>query len=499
MLAWYWRGKRLSGTKLRTKIRDRKLILFGADRRRNQRLFEEIEPECFLYIFDNDEYKWGGCREGIQIVKPFLVDEDVVLISGIHDWKAISQQVERIGYGEPYFFLIEETQAVIGKYLLNFSPNVYNNKIYAELSFKYIHFIPDEKFFAAVLEFIEYGLEVREHFFIIYGINGGNRNNVYGVWGKYRELSEKYHNIYLYYEDRFRLNLYYWDDNRDKLTQLLEKADKIIFHGEFFTEGIYDFFCARIHLVKKKGVFIPWGGDIGENPYTTRVIGDILQYVRMIPDLQLIDKYKLMEKFPIIRNAIWLKSSVSYARLTRKVDVREENNVKNILIAHSPHDYTKAMETLQYLSGIGQIVQIYCIASYGPSELIDEIEKWGEIYFENCFHLLKTYMNYKEYVDFLSRMDIAVFGMELFSGRDTLELLFWLGKKVYLKPGSEADKRIKKAGYKVDNYYNAKKDIINGKFDNLNKDENILIAENEFNSDKKFKEWKKIYEYNLNK
>ena len=72
------------------------------------------------------------------------------------------------------------------------------------------------------------------------------------------------------------------------------------------------------------------------------------------------------------------------------------------------------------------IVQIYCIASYGPSELIDEIEKWGEIYFENCFHLLKTYMNYKEYVDFLSRMDIAVFGMELFSGRDTLELLFWL-------------------------------------------------------------------------
>ena len=77
MLAWYWRGKRLSGTKLRTKIRDRKLILFGADRRRNQRLFEEIEPECFLYIFDNDEYKWGGCREGIQIVKPFLVDEDV--------------------------------------------------------------------------------------------------------------------------------------------------------------------------------------------------------------------------------------------------------------------------------------------------------------------------------------------------------------------------------------------------------------------------------------
>lgn len=494
MITWYFEGKRLEKEAVEKNIRNKDLILFGADINRNKQLFEEIDKKNIKYIFDNDEKKWGMDQDGIPIIKPFAVKEDIVLISGIHDWKTISKQVEKMGYQNIYFFLTKEAEMAVGKYISKFSPNVYKNSILQDLTFKYIHFISDEKFFASVIEYIEYGLNINDHFFVVYNMNGGNRNDIYDVWSKYKELAENYHNIYLYYEDSICLNLYDWEENKNNLDKLLEYAEKIIFHGEFFTQGVYEFFHDRINLVKNKGVFIPWGGDIGENPYTFRVIEDILQYVKMVPYAFSIDKEAIIKYFPLMRNTIWFKSNISYARLTRYISGKKEKT-KNILIAHSPHDYTKAVETLQYLSDIKRSAQIYCITSYGPQKMIDEIEYYGKKYFGDCFHAVGTYMNYEEYLYFLSQMDMAVFGMEILSGRDTLELLFWLGKKVYLKPGSEACRRIETVGYKTNNYYDAKKEIIEGMFDNQEEVINHSIAEREFNAEKKAEQWRALYEY----
>lgn len=494
MITWYFEGKRLEKEAVEKNIRNKELVLFGADINRNKQLFEEIDKKNIKYIFDNDEKKWGTVQETIPIVKPFDNKKNTVLISGIHDWKAISNQAKNMGYQHVFFFLTAEIEMIAGKYVSEFSPSVYDNTIIHHKKFKYIHFIPDEKFFTSIIEYIEYGLNVAEHYFVVYGMNGGNCNDIYGVWNKYKELSENYHNIYLYYEDSICLNLFDWEDNKDNLDRLIEKAEKLIFHGEFFTEGIYNYFYDRIHLVKKKGVYIPWSGKIGRDIYITHNIEDILQYVRLIPYAYSIDKETFIKYFPMAQNAIWLRNKVSYARLTEFVEQKKEKT-KNVLIAHSPHEYTKATETLQYLSGANLSIQIYCIASYGPQEIIKKVSDCGKKYFESEFHLVDQYMSYKEYVKFLSEMDLAVFGMEFLSGRDTLELLFWLGKKVYLKPGSEACRRMEAAGYKVNNYYTAKEDIINRRFDNLEEGENHAIAENEFNPERKLEQWKSLYEY----
>ena len=494
MLAWYLDGERLSKTDI--EMNNKKFVLFGADIKRNEQLFKEVNTKDILYIFENNEKKWGTYQEGIEIVEPFKVIEDVVLISGIHDWDAISVQAKEMGYQNIFFFLTEDVEAALGKYIAEFSPSVYENSIRQDQKFKYIHFISDEKFFSAVIEYIEYGLDVREHFFVVYNMNGANRNNIYGVWDKYKELSRKYHNIYLHYYECCRLNLVEWEKNRGKLDCLLEKAEKMIFHGEAVTPSIYEYLLEKIHLIKKKGVLLLWSGDVGRDEYTRPIIEQVFQYVRMIPYSYGIDKETVLKYFPMMRNAIWLKSNVSYARLTEYTS-RKEETTKNVLIAHSPHSYTKAKETMQYLSGIQQSIHIYCVTSYGEKDIIEEIGNLGRKLFGSCFHAVNKYMDYKEYVYFLSQMDLAVFGMELLSGRDTLELLFWLEKKVYMKHGSVACRRMEAAGYRVSDYYTAKNEIINGAFDNVDRERNHSIAENEFNPERKLEQWRELYEYDF--
>ena len=94
-------------------------------------------------------------------------------------------------------------------------------------------------------------------------------------------------------------------------------------------------------------------------------------------------------------------------------------------------------------------------------------------------------------------MDAAIFGMETLSGRDTLELLFWLGAKVYLKPDSEASKNMRYVGYKVNDYYSANRETLEEFFYNPDEPWNHSIAMKQFDSAEKVHQWKELYEYDL--
>lgn len=496
MLFWYLNGKLLEDFNIDLVRKGKKVILFGADKERNRHLFEYIDKKDILCIFDNQEAKWNMDLDGIPVVKPHGGIEDAVLFSCIYDWKAISKQAADMGYEKVYFFLSQEVENLMGKYISEFSPAVYNNTIVEGRTYKYIHFIPDEKFFYPVIEFIEYGLNAEEHFFVIYRMNESNLNDQYNVWNKYKEVANKYHNIYLNYCQDYSLNLIDWETNKPALDSILENAEKIILHGECLSQNICTYFQNKIYLIKEKGIFIPWGGNIGKEPYTTYIIENVLQYSRMITYSFPQQKQTIIRYFPITKDAIWFNNGLSYVRLTGPVSKKSEG-IKKVLIAHSPHDYTKALETLKYLSGVKTPIKIYCITSYGPEEIKRKIEYYGNKYYENRFIAIKKYMDYKEYVAFLSSMDLAVFGMEDLCGRDTLELLFWLGVKVYLKPDFEASKCMKEIGYRIKDYYDVKNEINNGLFYNQDKDWNCSIAADKLDPEKKLKQWKEFYEYNF--
>lgn len=496
MLFWYLNGKPLENFNIDLVREGKKIILFGADRERNKCLFEYINEGNIKCLFDNNEEKWNTYIDGIPVVKPYGETEDVVLISGIYNWKDITDQIKELGYKNIYFFLAQEIQDLVGKYISEFSPAVYNNAIIEGRTYKYIHFMPDEKFFYPVIEFIEYGLNAEEHFFVIYRMNEANLNDQYNVWSKYKEVASRYHNIYLNYCQSYCLNLIDWEKNRSKIDNILENAEKVILHGEFLSPKICTYLHDKIDLIKKKGIFVPWGGNIGKDPYTVYTIKRVLQYSRMIAYSFSQQKETIIKYFPIAKKAIWFNNELSYVRPTYAICKKKEG-IKKVLIAHSPHDYTKVVETLKYLSDIKTSINIYCITSYGPKEMKKKVEYYGNKYYGNHFIAVKEYMDYKEYVDFLSSMDLAVFGMEDLSGRDTLELLFWLGVKVYLKPNFEASECMKEIGYRINDYYAAKSEINDGLFYNQDKDWNCSIAADKLDPEKKLRQWKEFYEYDF--
>lgn len=495
MIFWYLNGKPLKNFNINTIIEGKTVILFGADEGRNKPLLEEIGKANLTCIFDNDKKKWNKDYMGIPIVKPFDGGKEEVILSGIYDWKSIMKQSHKMGYLDVYFFLTEEVEERMGNYVAEFSPEIYDNSIRGNCDCKYIHVIPDEKFFLPVTEYIEYGFHMKEHFFVVY-MNCGNNKDRYDVWKVYKRLSKQFHNIYLLHEECFHLNLFDWDENQGELDKLLENADKIIFHGEFFVPTIHGYFRNKTDLIRKKGIFLPWAGRVGRNPNTNVFIEDVLQYARVITYTYPIEKESVTKNFPLTKKAVWMRNGISYARLTQFVP-RTEKAVKNVLIAHSCHDYTKAMDTLKYLSKTEKNYYIYCITSYGPKELKEQIKHYGEAHFGSYFIAVDFYMDYTQYVQFLSQMDAAIFGMETLSGRDTLELLFWLGAKVYLKPDSEASKNMRYVGYKVNDYYSANRETLEELFYNPDEPWNHSIAMKQFDSAKKVQQWKELYEYDL--
>lgn len=197
-----------------------------------------------------------------------------------------------------------------------------------------------------------------------------------------------------------------------------------------------------------------------------------------------------------MEKSIWFSNGCSYARMTKFVQSKKEKT-KNIIIAHSCDPRTKASETMKYLVERKRNINLYCITSYGPKDVKKEIEDYGRIYFDDHFVSVDRYMKYDDYVKFLSQMDIAVFGMETLLGRDTLELLFLSGVKVYLKPESSASENMKNFGYKVHDYYAVNSESDEELFNNPDEEWNRSLAMDiAFDSRKKLAQWKELYEYN---
>ena len=495
MFYWYKDGIFHGESHIQSIADNKRTVLFGASKK-NEFLLKKLDKGSISCIFDNDERKWNTDQESIPIVKPCRGIENAVLVSAVYDWKTLCSQIEALGYNEIYFFLPEKDEPYLKKYISFFAPRAEKNIVLENTIFPYIHIIPDEKFFMSVIEFIEYGLNMNEHFFLIYGINGANRNDDYNIWNKYDELLQTYHNIYLLHDKNREFNLYNWEENKCRMDKLLEHCKKIIFHGEWFTDNIFEYFCSKTELVKRKGVFIPWAGKAGRNPKTYHFIEGVLQYSKMVVSSNVFIEENLRRIFPRLTDAIWFDHRFSYARLTKNV-CEKHKNTRNIFIAHCAHDYAKPMDSLKYMRGFDKSCHIYCITSYGGRK--QEIESYGREYFGSRFTPIGNYMSYDEYVEFLSKMDIAVIGMENMAGRDTLELLFWLGVKVYLKPESEAYKRMDQFGYRLYDYYSARDEDIDQLFDNKEAKHNRMRAAEEFDPEVKLSQWRALYEYDFEK
>lgn len=493
MFVWFLNGKRLGELQTDDLRRGRKVIIFGSLRwnKRLTRLLNEVGRRNILCIYEPDPTEWGTEFERIPVLQP-AAGQDVLVVSADQEWKSISAQAKALGYEDVYFFMSKEKTETIELYLETFAPYARYNVIPTSRTFKYVHMMPDEKFFSPVAEMIEYGLDPNEHFFFIYNMASFPANARYGSWEKYQDWMRKYQNIYLL-QNRYPLYSNNWEENRASFDRLLEYADKMIFHGGWNIWFMEDYFRTKLDVIQKKGTCIPWSGSKEYDRERVRFLQNVVQYVRMVATSHKELKSYLVARFEPLQSAIWIDTGLSYARIT-KIPPRRERKTKNILVAHSANAYTNAIETLSYLSDIDESFQIYCITAYGAQA--GEIEAYGKEIYGDRFTPVNRFMEYDQYVEFLSTIDAAVLGMEAMAGRNTLELLFWLGVKVYLKPGSDVwNRMVYEKGYRPADYYSVKNLTADELLDNPDKGWNHSVASAEYDADEKVRQWRKLFEY----
>ena len=185
----------------------------------------------------------------------------------------------------------------------------------------------------------------------------------------------------------------------------------------------------------------------------------------------------------------------SYSWILDKPEKKVQN--RNILLGQSCYARNNDMETLQVLEKYKGTIDVFCITAYGSYDCIKEVVQEGKRIFGNRFHEVDRFMPYAEYVDFLNTMDVAVYGLEAAASYDTLRILFWLKKKVYLKKDSPVDLMTRDDGFQVYDYYHIPEESIEELFEDRTAEENYKQSLDEFDKEKIIERWRGLFELDM--
>jgi dTDP-N-acetylfucosamine:lipid II N-acetylfucosaminyltransferase len=308
---------------------------------------------------------------------------------------------------------------------------------------RYIHILwHDElKFSSALIEMFnskENGFVAYEHMFII----------------PYKEMYEsfsKWENVAL--DDSF---------GEGKFAGLINKyapqCDWLFLHS----------MCSPLESLKIKRkyygkiIFRTWGGDLGYDLDNIPVIKITIKYMLNQRYKRMVRNFKAIGIANVV-DAVNVKQRIGSVTMFRAPYPRKDSNkviseiasskkqqhdVFNVLIGHSGYKENNHIEILNKLERFkDEKIQIYIIASYGQPEYIEEVKKSGEKIFGSKIKIIEHFMPYKEYVEFLNNMDVAVFDGKISYALGNLNILRLLEKKIILN-----DKGVIRKAYDMEHY-----------------------------------------------
>jgi len=356
---------------------------------------------------------------------------------------------------------------------------------------KYLHIMRNDKFINPFIDFINKNFSKEENtFFIIDGletIKVLNEKNVEWYISKGRKLKGILKKIILF----LQLPILYI-----KLFNYCRKCEKIYLHGLFDPRITTFLYIFRFFL--KKSYWIMWGGDLYS--YNERkkksVFHTIEDYVKGNAKgyISYMDgEFRLAKKWFKAKGEFY--HSFTYpSNLYKEVDLkRNEKNELWIQIGNSADSSNNHFEILEKLSKFKDMnIKLFCILSYGGNEEYKKqvIRKGSELFKDKFFPVL-NFMEFKEYMSFLSSLDIAIFAHNRQQAFGNISSLLSMKKTVYLKEEVITYKTLKEIGIEVKSFDR----LINlEKFDENILENNRRIIKENFSEEKLIEQWKNIFE-----
>lgn len=253
--------------------------------------------------------------------------------------------------------------------------------------------------------------------------------------------------------------------NEVDLSLAAQPLDKIFIHA-FYDRDLLKFLFENRHCIDfNKVVFIAWGADIYNSIFRLKkkVIGvrDIFSRlkVRFYEKIKkiLMRKVRLYMTFACddinIINGFYGANGFQFDCLyPSTVNLEDLNKIKKtrkdtikdtikgthrsimILLGNSASDTNQHIQMLDILAKYkNENLSIICPLSYGDKEYAVKIKNYGLKLFGDKFIPLMEYMSPVEYANILGKVDIAVFNHNRQQATGNIEILAYLGKKIFIR------------------------------------------------------------------
>lgn len=267
------------------------------------------------------------------------------------------------------------------------------------------------------------------------------------------------------------------------------RAEKIILHGLFDKNIVRILF--RHPWLLRKCYWVIWGGDLygcfdgSYEQYRQRVIREMGHLVTYIDgDVELArEKY---DAKGIAHQCLMYKSNTFHKLAVAKSDSKE----LVIQVGNSADPSNNHFEIFSKLLEYRDLdVKVFVPLSYGDPVYAETVVQRGRELFGDNFIPLLNFIPFNEYLEYLSRIDVAIFNHERQQAMGNIITLLGLGKKVYLRSDITPWETLTKKGLVL--------------FDTLELDlhsnsqavkSNINIVNREFSYTKLVAQWRELFE-----
>lgn len=298
--------------------------------------------------------------------------------------------------------------------------------------YKYIHIftINDTKFNPRVLKLISDNkdiFEIDQHLFVT------PYEKVFCAFNEIRKGNSKL-NIELYKTKEL--------DGIQILNHYAPYATWIFVHCMFrITEAI---FIKRAYC--KKIIWRSWGHDVSFSYQNGQYIKNFIKHLfewywkkkvkdfRGIGIANIVDIINIKEQYGNV-DTFYMPYPLRESKEIIELIEKKKNNSEflNIMIGHSGYSEDRHIKIMQDLIHIkNEQIHIYLVLSYGKSDYISEVEKFAIENWGNKVTIIKKMLPYKEYVNLLNKIDVAILDSRRSYALGNISILLDLKKKIFL-------------------------------------------------------------------
>lgn len=287
-----------------------------------------------------------------------------------------------------------------------------------------IHIIQNQKFTEKFIGMIKNYYPLEAHKIYVYG----NKNGICEVQGE---------------------NISYIDSFRTVDLTGLRNRDKLFIHGFYAHNLLRYLYFKRKKINRDQFVLVIWGADLYDVHYRIQN-GDATLKDRIYEYFKTIivksatifmtfaaDDYDLAAKWYGASGKQFdclYPSNADVALLDSLKTNRCQNKTLRILVGNSATETNQHFDILKVLGRFAdENIEIICPLSYGNFEYGKKVEKLGNDIFGDKFIAIKEYMTPEKYCELLNGVDIAIFNNNRQQGTGNIEILGYLGKKIYVR------------------------------------------------------------------